>query len=279
MTGRREGSTLIVARTGKRFATAQVSVVPPRVETVTLAPKALGLKIGATALLRAQARDAGGGVLRRDFTWQSSDPTVVTVGGNGRVTAKAPGTATITVQTEAKTATADITVAELPPGEVAAGAEDCVNYDPAPLRVTSDRSAGWVLTDGSSNLLTLDNESDARQALALARRYKSHCFLGRGNTRPNRSDYIIEYWEAPTRAPTVIDAEDCVRYDAGALRIAESGAQGFVLTDGRSRLLAADSRKDAQKAWDIAQKHSMLCFIGRGNRRLNQRDYIVQYWK
>jgi hypothetical protein len=279
VTGRREGATLVIARTGKRSATAQVSVVPPRVETVTLAPKALGLKIGSSALLRAQARDAGGGVLRRDFTWQSSDPTVVTVGGNGRVTAKAPGTATITVQTEAKTATADITVAELPPGQVAAGADDCVNYDPAALRTTSDRSAGWVLTDGSNNLLTLDNESDARQALALARRYKSHCFLGRGNTRPNRSDYIIEYWEAPTRAPTVIDAEDCVRYDGGALRIAESGAQGFVLTDGRSRLLAADTQKDAQKAWDIAQKHSTLCFIGRGNRRLNQRDYIVQYWK
>jgi hypothetical protein len=279
VTGRREGSTLVVARTGKRSATAQVAVVPPRVETVTLAPKALGLKIGSSAMLRAQARDAGGGVLRRDFTWQSSDPMVVTVGGNGRVTAKAPGTATITVQTESKTATADITVAELPPGQVAAGADDCVNYDPAALKTTSDRSAGWVLADGSNNLLTLDNESDAQQALALARRFKSHCFLGRGNTRPNRSDYIIEYWEAPTRAPTVIDAEDCVRYDAGALRIAESGAQGFVLTDGRSRLLAADTQKDAQKAWDIAQKHSMLCFIGRGNRRLNQRDYIVQYWK
>jgi hypothetical protein len=77
----------------------------------------------------------------------------------------------------------------------------------------------------------------------------------------------------------VIDAEDCVRYDPAALRIAESGAQGFVLTDGRSRLLAADTQKDAQKAWDIAQKHSMLCFIGRGNARVNQRDYIVQYWK
>jgi len=279
VTGRKEGSTIITARTGKRSATATVSVVPPRVETVTIAPKGLGLKIGSSAVLRAQARDGAGAVLRRDFTWQSSDPTVVTVGGNGRVTAKAPGTATITVQTEGKTANADVTVAELPPGQVAEGADDCVNYDPAPLKITSDRSAGWVLTDGSNNLLTLDNESDAQQALALARRYKSHCFLGRGNTRPNRSDYIIEYWEAPTRAPTVIDAEDCVRYAAGALRIAESGAQGFVLTDGRSRLLAADSQKDAQKAWDIAQKHSMLCFIGRGNRRLNQRDYIVQYWK
>jgi hypothetical protein len=237
------------------------------------------MKMGGSVILRAQARDGAGRILRRDFTWQSSDPTVATVGGNGRVTAKGPGSATITALSEAKTATADVTVAELPPGQTAGETQDCVNYDPAPLRVVSDRSAGWVLTDGSTNLLTLDNESDAQRALALARRHKSHCFLGRGNTRPNRSDYIIEYWEAPTGAPTVIDAEDCVRYDPAALRIAESGAQGFVLTDGRSRLLAADTQKDAQKAWDIAQKHSMLCFIGRGNARVNQRDYIVQYWK
>ena len=230
-------------------------------------------------MLRALAKDANGIGLRRDFTWQSSDPTVVTVGGNGRVTAKAPGSATVTAQAEGKSATVDVVVAELPPGQVAENTQDCVNYDPAPLKVASDRTAGWVITDGGSNLLTLDNETDARRALALAGRYKSHCFLGRGNTRPNRSDYVIEYWEAPTGAPTRIDVEDCVRYDKATLRIAEAGAQGFVLTDGRSRLLAADTRKDAQKAWDIAQQHSMLCFIGRGNRRLNQRDYIVQYWK
>jgi hypothetical protein len=277
--GLREGTTLIVAHTGRRMASAQVAVVAARVESVVLTPKAINLKQGASATLRALAKDGSGVGLRRDFTWQSSDPTVVTVGGNGKVTAKGPGVATVTAMAEGKSATADVTVAELPPGQVAGDAPDCVNYDPAPLRVAADRNTGWVLTDGASNLLTLDNESDARKALALAGRYKSHCFLGRGNSRPNRSDYVIEYWEAPTSAPTVIDAEDCVRYDRAALRIVEQGAQGFVLTDQRSRLLAADTQKDAQKAWDIAQKHTMLCFIGRGNRRVNQRDYIVQYWK
>jgi hypothetical protein len=277
--GLREGSTLIVARTGKRMASAQIAVVAARVEAVVLTPKAINLKQGASATFRALAKDGSGVGLRRDFTWQSSDPTVVTVGGNGKVTAKGPGVATVTAMAEGKSATADVTVAELPPGQVAGEAADCVNYDPAPLKVAADRNTGWVLTDGAANLLTLDNESDARKALALAGRYKSHCFLGRANSRPNRSDYVIEYWEAPTSAPTVIDAEDCVRYDRAALRIVEQGAQGFVLTDQRSRLLAADTQKDAQKAWDIAQKHAMLCFIGRGNRRVNQRDYIVQYWK
>ena len=141
------------------------------------------------------------------------------------------------------------------------------------------QAAGWIVTDGATNLLTLDNETDARRALALARRYKSHCFLGRGNSRPNRSDYVIEYWDKPSGAPTTLDVEDCVRYDRAALRIADAGGQGFILTDGRTRLLAADSRKDAQTAWDIAQRYERVCFIGRGNTRVNQRDYIVQYWK
>jgi hypothetical protein len=44
-------------------------------------------------------------------------------------------------------------------------------------------------------------------------------------------------------------------------------------------VLLADTKDDAQKAWEVAQAHSRQCFIGRGNRRANQRDYIVQYWK
>jgi hypothetical protein len=278
--GLREGTALITARTGRKNATAQVAVVTARVEQLVVAPVRLTLAVGSTALLRSTAKDAAGAVLRRDATWQSSDPTVVTVGGNGRVTGKGPGTATVTAMVEGKTATADVTV---PAPEVVAGGggeqEDCVAYDPAPLKVVSLQAAGWAVSDGGTNLLTLDNESDARRALALARRYKGHCFLGRANSRPNRSDYVIEYWDKPSGAPTQIDVEDCVRYDRGALKIADAGAQGLVLTDGKTRLLAADNRKDAQKAWDIAQQYQQLCFVGRGNRRVNQRDYIVQYWK
>jgi len=277
--GRREGMALITARSARTSATAQVSVVTARVEALTVTPKRLALKVGGSSVLRFSATDAAGAPLRRDATWQSSDPTVVTVGGNGRVTAKAPGSATVTAMVESKTATADITVPEEAGAAGGGESQDCVAYEPGPLRIIQDKAAGWTVSDGSSNLLTLDNESDARKALALAARHKSHCFLGRANTRPNRSDYVIEYWEKPTGAPTVIDAEDCVRYDKAGLRIVEAGANGFFLTDGRTRLLAADTRQDAQKAWEIAQGHQTLCFIGRGNRRVNQRDYIVQYWK
>ena len=282
------GTTLVRAQRGKKSATAEVEVVPARVAALAVAPRRITLRVGTSARLRATARDAGGGVIARDVTWQSSDPTVATVGGDGRVTAKAGGSATITAMSEGKSATAEIAVPALPPepvpGTVAAGggaggAEDCVEYDPAALRISRDPAAGFLLSDGSATLATLDNESDARKALALARRYKSHCFLGRLNTRPNRSDYVVEHWKGPSGASSVIDAEDCVPYERSSLRVAEVGAQGFVLADARQRLLLADTKEDARRAWEIAQRHDAQCFIGRGNRRPNQRDYIVQYWR
>jgi hypothetical protein len=154
----------------------------------------------------------------------------------------------------------------------------------APLDVVRDRETGLVTEPRAAELagafrFLLDNETDARRALALAKRHKAHCFLGRENARPNRNDYVIEYWEGASGVPTRIDVEDCVPLDRPSLRIADLGAAGWVLADSRARLLLADSRDDARRAWEIAQRSSALCFIGRGNGRTNQRDYLVQYWR
>ena len=293
--GRTEGLTVVTASIGGRSATAEVQVMRPVVQAVALAPGRLSLKVGDAAALRATPRDAGGVALASAVMWTSSDPSVVTVGGNGRVVAKGPGSATITAQSEGALATSEVSVAALPtapvavaqgagvPGAAGAGggapAAQCVAYDAASLRVADAKSAGWVVTDGSTNLLLLDNETDARRALALAKRHKAHCFLGRENGRPNRSDYVIEYWEGASGVATRIDVEDCIPLDRPALRIADLGAAGWVLADNRARLLSADSRDDARRAWEIAQRSTALCFIGRGNARSNQRDYLVQYWR
>jgi hypothetical protein len=61
--------------------------------------------------------------------------------------------------------------------------EDCLSYDPHRLRIENEGAAGWLLTDGRSRMLMLDNESDARKALALAKRYTKHCFIGRDNNK------------------------------------------------------------------------------------------------
>jgi len=56
-------------------------------------------------------------------------------------------------------------------------------------------SAGWLLTDGRSRMLMVDDEQDAENALILARQHSQHCFIGRGNTRVDRKAYVVEYWD------------------------------------------------------------------------------------
>jgi len=279
VTGRREGQTEINAVSGRMLTAVPVMVVAARVDAIVLSPKSMALKIGATAMVRAVTKDARGAVLARDVMWTSSDPTVATIGGNGRVTAKTAGSATITAMADNKTATADVTVAALAAGETPVGTDDCIGYDPAALRVVDEKAAGWGVSDGSRDIATLDNQTDARRTLALARAYKRHCYLGRGNTRPDRSDYIIEYWDGTSGLPATLDIEDCQRYDRASLRIQEVTGQGWMLTDGKQRLTMADAQADAKHAWDVALQNSQFCFIGRGNRRPNHRDYVVQYWK
>ena len=73
--------------------------------------------------------------------------------------------------------------------------EDCINYNREALQVIDEGQRGWLLTDGRSRMLGLDNEEDAKAALALARRHTAQCFIGRNNRRPNRKDYIVQYWK------------------------------------------------------------------------------------
>jgi serine/threonine protein kinase len=279
VTGRREGQTEIIATSGRMQSAVQVSVVAAQVATIVVSPKSEALKLGSTSVLHATTKDANGIALKRDVIWTSSDPTVATVGGDGRVTAKAAGSATITAMADSKTGTADITIAALPPGETQTGTDDCVGYDPASLKVVDEKAMGWGVNDGSKDIATLDNQTDAGRALALARAYKRHCYLGRANTRPDRSDYIIEYWDGASGVAPVIDVEDCYRYNRQNLRVQEVSGQGWMLTDGKQPLTMVDTQADGKRAWDLALGNSEFCFIGRGNRRQNHRDYVVQYWK
>jgi hypothetical protein len=156
--------------------------------------------------------------------------------------------------------------------------EDCLPYNPRNLRIVSEGAKGFLLTDGRSRMLMLDNREDARKALALARRHTKHCFIGRDNRRPNRKDYIFEYWGGDSGITTSLGREDCIPYDPHKLHIVNEGARGWLLTDGRSRMAMLDNASDARRALAVARRHTRQCFIGRNNRRPNRKDYIVQYF-
>lgn len=75
------------------------------------------------------------------------------------------------------------------------GTQDCIAYDADRLSIVDEGDKGWLLTDGDSRMSVLDNEADAKRALALAERHTKQCFIGRGNERSERLEYILEYWE------------------------------------------------------------------------------------
>ena len=157
--------------------------------------------------------------------------------------------------------------------------EDCLPYNPANLKVIDEGNNGWVLTDGRSRMLMLDNEADAKDALELARRYTAQCFIGRDNKRSNRSDYIVEYWTGSSGLKTAIARRDCISYKPEDLQIVDEGANGWLLTDLRSQKQYLDNKQDAQNALIVGRRYTQHCYIGRGNKRLDPTTYIVEYWE
>lgn len=156
---------------------------------------------------------------------------------------------------------------------------DCLPYVSASLRVVDEGASGWLLTDGASRMEVLDNRADAERALALAQRHTAHCFIGRGNARSSRADYIVEYWAGDSGHNTTIDQPDCIAYQTAGLRTVDEGATGWLLTDGGSRMVILDNEQDARNALILARSFRQQCFIGRDNTRPDRRAYIVQYWQ
>ena len=158
--------------------------------------------------------------------------------------------------------------------------EDCLPYDPRKLRISHQGARGWLLTDGASLMLMLDNRADAGRAVALARRHTAHCFIGRGNTRPDRAAYITHYWTGISGIPAIIPVEDCVRYDPAHVAVFDRGAPGWRMEDGSHLLRLFDNEADARRGLMVAKAATgRLCFIGRGNSRPDRSEYIVEYWQ
>ncbi|MEW6472174.1 MAG: hypothetical protein AB1679_07880 [Actinomycetota bacterium] len=220
------------------------------------------------------------------------EPTTITTGRATRTTGRsgppasvAPSTATSSSVTSSTT-TSSTTVTTVKPGPTGQTSgttvispEDCIPYRSANLQIVNEGAAGWLLTDGSSRMLILDNESDAKSALALAKAHTKQCFIGRNNQRPDRKTYIVEYWEGTSGlAAAPISPQDCLPYDPANVRIIDEGATGWLLTDGVSRMLVLDNQTDAGNALTLAKRHRAHCFIGRSNQRADRASYIVEYW-
>ncbi|HEX8904913.1 MAG TPA: hypothetical protein VF771_08750 [Longimicrobiaceae bacterium] len=156
--------------------------------------------------------------------------------------------------------------------------EDCLAYDRPHLTIRDEGAQGWLLTDGVSRMLMLDNRADAERALAVAKAHTHHCFIGRGNHRPNRSQYIVHYWRGNPGA-SAMPGEDCISYNPATVGVFDRGALGWRLEDGPNLLVLYDNQADANRGLMVARAFSHLCFIGRNNSRPDRYSYIVEYWR
>lgn len=98
VTGVSVGQTTISATGEGRTGTALITVIPTAIASISVLPNGGTIPAGATLLLVATPRDAGGQALTgRTLQWRSSNDAIATVSGSGLLTALSPGTVTITV--------------------------------------------------------------------------------------------------------------------------------------------------------------------------------------
>jgi len=157
---------------------------------------------------------------------------------------------------------------------------DELRYNPGTLRIVDEGARGWLLTDGFSRMKMFDNKEDARNGLRVARRYTRHGFIGRDNPRPNRIDYITEYWTGNSGLPhEPLTKTDCISYNANDVVAEDLDADGWRLRDGAHWMRLADDMNDALAVLRLIERHGRMCFIGRGNHRPNRKHYIMTYWE
>jgi C1A family cysteine protease len=157
---------------------------------------------------------------------------------------------------------------------------DELPYDPRALRMVDEGARGWLLTDGRSRMKMFDNREDARNGLAVARRHTRHGFVGRDNPRPKRSTYLMEYWAGDSGLPyTPLTKTDCIPYDPNNVVATDLDAQGWRINEGRHWMLMAHDLNDALAMLRIVERHTRMCFIGRGNARPNRDSYIMTYFE
>lgn len=169
-----EGTATITATCGNFWANCRVTVnklVIP-VESISLDKTTLNLTEGESANLTATITP--GNTTDKTVTWSTSNASVATVDQSGKVTAVAPGTATVTAKAGDKEATCQVTVAKavIPVSSVTLDITDMKLIEGGSFKLTAtvsptdadDKTVTWTSSD--TNVATVDNTGNVTAVAA-----------------------------------------------------------------------------------------------------------------
>lgn len=147
---------------------------------------------------------------------------------------------------------------------------DCISYNPNALSVNYEAGI-YSIREGSKEVLRLPGgpgENVGEQGLALAQRYRKHCFIGRTNDREDRHVFIFDYWrDASGAKPAIADEEEnCSDYNRNNLMVDDMGSgHGWRVKDHDHVLHVFDNEKDARDGKLVLAKYHQICFLGHSN--------------
>lgn len=155
---------------------------------------------------------------------------------------------------------------------------DCLSHDPGNVTVTFNSSFNvWQVISGSQAMMAFKREEDALAGQKLAQAYRHQCFIGRGNTKPERYRYIMSYWRDPVRPSPGIANPDCLSHKPNTFTVNNLGDLGFRVESGSEAIALFATEQDANDAILVMNHHTAHCYIGRGYSGPDRQQYIVEW--
>ncbi|HET7586349.1 MAG TPA: Ig-like domain-containing protein [Gemmatimonadaceae bacterium] len=175
VTGVAAGSATITATSDGKTGTANVTVNPVPVASVSVDPTSATLHPGDRLTLTATVKDADGNTLTgRTVVWSSDNPDAATVPtGSGTVTARNVGTAIISATAEGHSGSATISVVPVPVAsvDVTPSSSTLTVGDAVQLTATPRDADGNAL---SGRDITWDSDNDAVATVNATGRVTTH---------------------------------------------------------------------------------------------------------
>ena len=156
---------------------------------------------------------------------------------------------------------------------------DCVTYDPASAAVVYvPATLTYQVKSGSTVVLSFKRNADATQALAVVKSYKQHCWVGRGNPRPNPESYTMDYWLSPVQDAPAVPTPDCFAHVAAELTAQDNGAAGWVVRTSSELIASFDTKAQALDAILVMKHFNRHCWLGRGYLGSDRQKYIYEWF-